>query len=397
MSGALATGLAAPAARGGPAELAALAALVRQCVAEGVPRQALLIRLGPLAGQLRGEHHHRLLRETLAPLLRPSRARLFTLPNGDLVAVGPENGWHMEEVAARLGTLLGDIAAPEGGPEGGPWGGPGGGPIPALPGVLLRLPVQAAALLAAMEAALADAPAAAPRPAPAGTAAAWPALARFAQAIAGADLAAFLRCRPVLRLAPEGEAAAEPQWTEWRIAMPELAQALLGPAATAPALPPPMQSLVEQRLLAELARPGEAAQRGPVGLALGLASLDSAAFRRLDAALPPAVRAQSVVGLAAAEVLADPTGFLAARQVLTGRGWRVALDVAEPGVLALLPPDRLGVALVRLRFAPALAEAPLPVPLPAGRTVLTGVDRAAALGWGWEAGITLFEGRLLRG
>jgi hypothetical protein len=66
---------------------------------------------------------------------------------------------------------------------------------------------------------------------------------------------------------------------------------------------------------------------------------------------------------------------------------------------AVVPPDRLGVALVRLPWSPALAApgaAPLP-PLPPGRVVLTGVDRAAALGWGWEAGITLFEGRLLRG
>lgn len=389
MSGALAASLSAQAARPGPAELAALSALVRQCVAEDVPRQALLLRLGPLAGQLRGEHHHRLLREALAPLLRPSRARLFTLPNGDLVALGPENGWHMEEVAARLGTLLADLVPMEEGQE---------GSAPALPGTLLRLPAQAAALLAALEAALADAPAAAPpSPSQGGAPAAWPALARLAQAIGSADLAAFLRCRPVLRLAPEEEAVAEPQWMEWRIAMPELAQALLGPGAAAPALPPPLRSLVEQRLLAELARPGEAAQRGPVGLSLGLAALDSPAFRRLDAALPPAVRARSVIGIAAAEVLADPSGFLAARQVLAARGWRVALDVPEPGALALLPPDRLGVALVRLRFAPALAEAPLAVPLPAGRTVLTGVDRAAALGWGWEAGITLFEGRLLRG
>jgi hypothetical protein len=106
-----------------------------------------------------------------------------------------------------------------------------------------------------------------------------------------------------------------------------------------------------------------------------------------------------VLGLPAAEALADPAGFLAAREVCRRRGYRLALDLEEAGALALLPPDRLGVALVRLPWSPALAApgaAPLP-PLPPGRVVLTGVDRAAALGWGWEAGITLFEGRLLRG
>ena len=58
------------------------------------------------------------------------------------------------------------------------------------------------------------------------------------------------------------------------------------------------------------------------------------------------------------------------------------------------PPDRLGVELVRLPWSPGLAA--LAPALPPGQVVLTGADRAAAIGWGWEAGVTLFEGRLLR-
>lgn len=391
MSGALAAALRPGALRPGLADAAALSALVRESVAGEVPRQVLLLRLAPITAGLQAEHHQRLLRDTLEPLLRPSRARLYALPNGDLVAVGPEHGWHLQGVADRLRILLGDH------------GPPGSEP----PGALLRLPEQATVVLAAVEAALAEEPDPAPptypvplpRRRPDGAPPPPPDPARLAQVLAGANLAAFLRCRPVLRLLPGGETPAEPVWTEWRVALPELAAALLGGAAADPpeALlrTPPLRSLLDQRLLAELAQPAEALHRGPLGLALDLPALDSAPFRRLDSVLAPATRGASVLGLPAEAVLADPTGFLAAREVLAARGWRLALDVADPGLLGLLPPARLGVALVRLAWTPGLAAAGLPPVAAPERVVLTGVDRAAALGWGLEAGIRLFEGRLL--
>jgi hypothetical protein len=281
-----------------------------------------------------------------------------------------------------------------------------GNHLPEPTATLLRLPEQAAQLLGAVEEALAE-PAPPFTPAPPALPPRRPAVrdgaeapldpARLAQALAAADLATFLRCRPVLRIGSEAESLPVPQWTEWRIATPELAAALLGtrPGAPQPALPAHLGSLLEQRLLAELARPEDAVRRGPVGIALGLAALDSPAFRRLDSLVAPETRARSLIGLPAEAVLADPTGFLAARAVLGGRGWRLALDVADPAVLALLPPDRLGVALVRVSFRPDLAASGLPPGVPPERLVLTGVDRAAALGWGLEAGIRLFEGRLL--
>jgi hypothetical protein len=59
--------------------------------------------------------------------------------------------------------------------------------------------------------------------------------------------------------------------------------------------------------------------------------------------------------------------------------------------------------LARVPFGDALVAAAgagaggLPGGWPAADIVLTGVDRAVALGRGWEMGITLFEGRLFRG
>ena len=381
-------GPAALAAAGLPlsGDAAALAALVREAVATGAAREALHLRLGALGPELLrggGDGGPQLLvREALTPLLRPSRARLFALPNGDLVALAPPGGAHLAAAAERLGILLSGVGKP---------------------GVaaLLRLPEQAAALLVALEAAVAPPTGAGPPP-PRGPGPSSADAAALERALGTASLASFLRCRPVMRLAPAGGSAPESQWTEWRLALPELCAALLPGVdvrAAGPGLARRLRGAAERRLLAELARPEEAHRLGAAWLPLGLASLGTPEFRRLDDALGQAGRALLVLGFRAEEVLADPAGFLAAREVCGRRGYRLALELTDPGALALLPPERLGVALLRLPWSPALAEAGLPpgVRLPEGRVVLAGVDRAAAIAWGWDTGITLFEGRLLRG
>jgi hypothetical protein len=367
-------GLAALAAgRPRAADALALAQLVREAVAAEVPRQVLHLRLSALGPRLRRGHHRRLLREALEPALRPVRSRLFELPNGDLVAVAPPGGRHLQEAEAVLAILLGEEA-----------------PLHAV----LELPREAAALLAAVEDSLGPPPAARPRPPP--PSAFSPAeLAGLEQALRGVSLARFLRRRPVCRLA-RGEDGPVPAWEEWRLAWLEL-RAVLSPEAdpaAAPWLARRLRRLLDRRLLAELARPEEARGRGPLGLCLAAAVLGEAEFLRLDALLDPAGRAATVLALPAEDALADPEGFAFARDFARARGYRLALDLPGPELLVALPPERAGVDLLRLPWSPELpALAPA---LPPGRVVLTDADRAAAIGWGWEAGITLFEGRLLR-
>ena len=112
---------------------------------------------------------------------------------------------------------------------------------------------------------------------------------------------------------------------------------------------------------------------------------------------------RAAVGTRAEDILADPAGFAAARDACRARGFRTALVEAEPAVLRLLPPRRLGLDLLHLRWSPGLPAAvaaaglALPAATAAGNgVVLHGADTAAAIGWGWEQGIALFEGRLLR-
>ncbi|MCB4820131.1 hypothetical protein [Roseicella aerolata] len=366
--------------RQGASDALALTQLVREAVAAELPRQVLHLRLSRLNGQVRHDHHRRLLREALEPALRPVRSRLFQLPNGDLVAVAPPGGRHLREAEAVIALLLA----------------PGEGEaVPGALHVVLELPRDAAALLAAVEEAIGPAPA--PRPPPAAAPFSPAELAALEQALRGASLARFLRRRPVCRLL-RGAGGPVPVWEEWGLAWPELRATLCpgaDPAAT-PFLARRLRRLLDRRLLAELARPEEVRGHGPMGLSLAAATLGEPEFLRLDALLDAPGRAITVLALPAEEALAAPEDFAFARDFARARGYRLALDLPGPGLLEVLPFGRLGVDMLRLPWSPDLPATTPRLPPGPEQVVLTGADRAAAIGWGWEAGITLFEGRLLR-
>jgi hypothetical protein len=392
---------AAAAAHAGGDDALALIRLLREAVAAAAQREALHLRLGGLGPRLLQPQRRRMVDEALDLLRGAARVRLFALPNADFVAVAPPGSERLREAEAALRTLLASD----------------GGARPAV--ARLRLPEEAAALFAAVEAALAPSP-----PAAAGAAGAVRAapgdggggrepgftpedLAAMERGLAGADLSSFLRQRPVCRLGPN-DGAPEVAWREWRVALPELFAALAPPGAdpaaagASPWLLRRLRRAVDRRLLAALARPDRAAGLGAAALCLSPAAVVGAPeFGRFAEALGPAGRAAVVVGTRAGDILADPAALAAARDLCRVRGFRTALVGAEPAVLSVLPPRRLGLDLLHLRWSPGLpaAFAAAAAPLPAagsGGVVLTGADTAAAVGWGWEQGIALFEGRLLR-
>jgi hypothetical protein len=153
-------------------------------------------------------------------------------------------------------------------------------------------------------------------------------------------------------------------------------------------------------MLAELSRPAAQAGWRPTGLPLSPGTLTAPGFARFDEALPAGRRREITIAFRTADLLADPAGFTAARDLARGRGYRLALDDAPAESLSLLPPPLLGLEVIRLRWAPNL---PMVVPsalaalLPeaAERLVLVGVDRPAAIAWGWEVGIRQFQGPLV--
>ncbi len=359
-----------------------LAALVRESVAGGVTREVLHLRLAALAPGLRRPHHRRLLRDALAPALAAARTRIFDLPNGDVVAVAPPPAHALEAAqSALLRTLDGAAAAVR----------------------RLRLPDAAAELLTAAAESLglepaAPAPPAASLPCPPLSSAE---LAAAERALVAADLEPVTLVQAVCRLDPEG-GAPEPVWEDRRIAWAALAASLLA-GRDLEASPGLMRRLVraaEIRMLAELARTASQLDWRPVGLPLSPATLEGPAFARFAEALPAGRRSEVTIGLRAGDLLADPG---APRRLVPGlrrQGFRLALDDAAPAVLPLLSPARLGFGLLRIRWAQDLPDA-VPDTLrrlldgAAESVVMTHVDRPAAIAWGWEAGIRLFQGPLV--
>jgi hypothetical protein len=362
-------------------EAVELAALVRESVAAGAVREVLHLRLASLGPALWRPHHRRLLRDMLDKALSAGRSRVFDLPNGDLIAIAraPAPDLALAESALRQGL----DAAPDAVRR-------------------LRLPEEAPVLLAAAAEALGLEPATAPPAAPSqGIPLDSLGLATVERALAAADLDTVTVAQAVCRLEPDG-GAPEPAWEDRRIDWPALSATLLPgrDLAAAPALMRRLMRAAEARLLTGLAREAGQLAWHPLALTLSPATIEGPAFTRFAEALPAGRCGEVMVGFRAADLLADPAALARIAPQLHARGMRVALDDASPSLLALLPPARLPLDIVRLHWSPALPAA-VPEALARflaatpHRAVLTGVDRPAAIGWGWEAGIRLFQGPLV--
>lgn len=359
-----------------------LAALVHHCTASDSRRDVVWLRLSTLPAGLDRPHHRRLLREAATPPVGP-RGRSFHLPNGDLAVVappGPGPGIAETTRAALEGAL----------PE-------------AMLGQVLRtmrLPQEAVSILAALEESLGlrqpSAPPAGARPLdPAG-------LAEAERALRHADVWPLHARQSVCRLIPE-EGRLEPVREDVRPIAASVSERLLGgrDVSASPALAAHLGDLLAARLLATLLsrRDWQGSPR-PLHLPLSLAALSGPAFLHLDAVLPPALKPLLTLGLPTLEVLAAPGEVPLLRRFLLARGYRLALEVPEPGLLAAVRPARLGIATLRIPFSPDLPAAPeaLRRVLEDRRTelVLAGCDGAAAIAWGWKMGIRLFQGRAIQ-
>jgi hypothetical protein len=373
-------------------EALALAALARDSAAAGVEQRVMHLRLSAIPTNHNRLHHQRLLREALLPLLRPTRARLYDLPSGDLVAVSPPPGEHLDLVRAVMQKLL------DGEGEG------------AAIAQELRLPQQAAALLAVVESALgmgAERWPAAAMPGVAEAAGAQPQAADILAAEAAlvqADLSVHHRWQTICLLV-DGGPGPQPLWREQRLPAADLEAALLPRQSlhATPWLRRRLRARLDKRALAQWARPEELRGFSPSGLPLLPASLGEEEFLRLDAALPSAMRPQLTLGFSLPDILADPQAFAMAMRFAGLRGYGTALDDLDAGLLPMLPEDNFGLGTLKLRFSAALlaldgpGRAALEAALPAerARVVLTGADEPIAIGWGWERGITRFQGRVI--
>ena len=363
-------------ARGGDA--GRLRALILECVEFGIARRALLLRLSQLPEDLAHPQHLQQARSALDPLVFADRARLFELPNGDAAIV-----WRGEATAALHASLDALLHLFTGEADRLP--DPGGFVIS------FRLPGEAEALLRAV-AESHPLPARLPAAGTAPTAPLDPpALARLEAALARADVAHFVRRESICERLPDGSFRLS--WEKRALSVSEIGATLLPERALQadPWLFHRLTRTLDRRMLALLSAPQELRGAGPFGLNLNVGSILSPEFLRFDATLPAALRGQVVIDLLQADIMTDPAAFLFARDFARDRGYRLLLRGVTAELLEVFPLSRIGLDLLRLPWSPALAP-DLVVP-DAARTVLSQADQAAALAWGRERGIRLYQGR----
>jgi len=352
----------------------ALSIAVRDAVALGEERLVLMLRFSALPRARRLGNQAALLRTSWEPLNSTARVKSFKLPGGDLVALGlPNAAAALEEHRAALFSMLGEEEANH-----------------AVQ--MLRLPAQAAAVLALVHDSLGFTTALGAiglkqsgDEQPDGAA-----IAAAERALAGVDLSTFVRRQRIVWLEPGG-ANTRLLWEDRRVNLPQICERLMEradlslPKAFAERLP---QELRDMRASA---------------LPLRVESIFAPAFLRLDALIPQSQRQKLLIAFNASDILAAPELFLLARKFLNARGYRLILEASGPMAALALPSLRAGFAFLRLIWsddfptANSNADAVLRdrIAYPAEHVVLAGADSPAAIAWGWEAGIRMFQGRLI--
>ncbi len=364
--------------------LNALAAHIKDCAASGVERHAVLLRSDLLPARLSRAHHHRLARAALDPLSAADRARRIDLPDGRLaVSWRGDAAPLLQEALTSLRHLLQD--APDDAP---------------LLSDLLRpfeLPRDGSALLdlagwgavrKTVKAERALPPPVRPLPQPVDPLDAA-GLATLERQLVTADMSRFARRRAVCRL--EGDRAVL-AWDRRVLSAEELG-ADLAPTLNVKAdawLFRRLTRMLDRRMLALLASPGELDGAGPFSVGLNVGSVLSPEFLRFDAALPPGLRGGVVLEMLPADIMADPVAFAFARDFAHARSYRLLLRDVSATLLPALRLDQFGMDIVQLRWSPALQGMTLPAGV--ANWLLGGADDLPAMRWGRGQDICLYEG-----
>ncbi len=359
-----------------------LESLVREARDAGIARRALVLRLSLLPRHAALPHHLRLARDAVEPLAMADRARVFVLPNRDIVVIwrGPAEV-ALDQSLDAIRLLFEDDVAPLA-----DW---------AALTSLLQLPEEAEMLLEVVAAGVRPSPFAPVPPPPPPRRLDLATLAAVETALDRADIARMVRRRAVC--SRTGESGMRLRWESRLLSIGELTEAVApGFDITAdPWLFRRLTRVLDRRMLALLAAAEELRGAGPFGLSLNVASLLGPEFLRFDAALPATLRGHVVIGLAAWDILGDPAAFLFARDFARARQYKLLLRGIAPDLIDVLPLHRTGLDLVEILWNDALLQAdPDRLALEPRRVILSGVDTPEALAWCENLGAGFISGRL---
>jgi hypothetical protein len=364
-------------------DVARLVTLVNDCMKAGIPREACLVRLSALPEERVKPLHLRLARSALEPITQADRAQLFQLPNGDMAAIwrGPA------EAAANASRttiehMFTDDKAPA--PTARLW-------------EAFTLPADGDRLLAALSA-LAHPRKESPPAEPSPNALAQldaQALTAIETALARADVSHFARRRDICMRMPD--ASFRRRWEKRYLSVEDITQSLAPGHATRlePWLFRRLTRTLDRRMLALLAANGELRDAGPFAINLNVASVLAPEFLRLDESLPATLRGHVIIDLSPADVMADPSAFVFARDFAHSRGYRLQLRNITAELLPVFDLHRLGVDIMELHWSDAVASIGPEVILPnASSVVLSHANTPDAIIWGLAHGVTLYRGEM---
>ena len=354
--------------------------LVRQSELSGARRRAALLHTDRLPPHLARPHHARLARHAMHALLTADRAQMFDLPHRRLAVIWRNCGTvELAQVREALRHLL---------------NGEGSADLNLL--TIYDLPDQAVRFLDQLAEAPERSVAQAGQCAPLDVTL----LARLEAGLAQADLSRFVRRRAVVNLSDEAVADGSVAWHDLVLNMDELA------AGVCPGrdikgdqwLFRRLTRTLERRMLIMLATGRDFGRCHTCAIDLNVASILSPEFLKLDEALPVALRGRLILYLTTADILADPSGFIFARNFAQARHHRLFLGDATLAILRFFDPLAAGLDGLKAELCPELQASPSclrALVSPSTPIVLTGLNRPSELRWARQHGFMLGQGHVL--
>lgn len=168
-----------------------------------------------------------------------------------------------------------------------------------------------------------------------------------------------------------------------------------------------LTQILDERMLDTIQRNPIRYLSTPISLNLNIPTLLSTRFTEFDAAIKPSAKVSIVIELQIADVFADMSAFLLAKDTVQKLGYRVCLDGVSELSLPQIDRQRLGFDLVKLIWnsdserdiKSAKNQKLVEAVRQCGnnRVILTRCDNKQAVEYGQALGITLFQGRYLDG
>lgn len=166
-----------------------------------------------------------------------------------------------------------------------------------------------------------------------------------------------------------------------------------------------LTQLLDSRMLDMLSMNPSRYFESPVSLNFNIETILSRKFREFDSVVKPLIKSSVVVEIQVADIFADITGFIVARNLLQKLGYKVCVDGLTSLSIVHIDRERLGFDLAKLQWnsdheTDLASEENQPVMRAirncgSNRVILCRCDTRHAVSYGQGMGINLFQGRFL--